>query len=221
MTCLQELMSLWSDMAQLLNEEHLDPTYYSVFRGLVEDWTARSTRANLLSILKLVSSELHRLSNSVALVTGNSMAIIWETVRPSIPSNLDQWNAYDRLRGLTREFDDMVEGQIGKSEVVQRLTLENIEDVLTTKMSFLRTLEAVLRATVVVEVPSQVSFKSLLLIISCLILVWVTLDQPTVSQTLVPSRVLFNLCVMWWNFNFRPQAVGQKASENCSCGYLI
>jgi midasin (ATPase involved in ribosome maturation) len=120
MTCLQELMSLWSDMAQLLNEEHLDPTYYSVFRGLVEDWTARSTRANLSSIVTLVSSELHRLSNSVVLLTGNSMPIIWETVRPSIPSNLEQWNAYDRLRALTSKFDDMVEGQIGKSELVKK-----------------------------------------------------------------------------------------------------
>jgi hypothetical protein len=88
-------------------------------------------------------------------------------------------------------------------------------------MSFLITLEDVLRATVVVEVPSQVSLKSLLLIISCLILVWVTLDQPAVSQTQVSSRVLFDLCVMWWDFNFRPPAVGQKESEDCSCGYLI
>jgi midasin (ATPase involved in ribosome maturation) len=112
-TCLAELVDLWFDMARLLNEEHLDPSYYSVFRGLLEEWVKRSTQRHLSGLTTHVQSELHRLSSSVALSTGISMSVIWEVARPTVPSNLDQWNAYDRLLRIVNEFDNTVALQIG------------------------------------------------------------------------------------------------------------
>src|ERR1700687_1080369 len=104
-------------MARLLNEEHLGPTYYSVFRGLLEGLVGRSNQQ--LSVLTTqVQSELHRLSSSVALSTGISMPVIWEVARPNVPSNVDQWNAYNRLLRTVAEFDSRVALQIGASRVL-------------------------------------------------------------------------------------------------------
>jgi midasin (ATPase involved in ribosome maturation) len=116
-TCLEELMDLWFDMARLLNEEHLDPSYYSVFRGLLEDWVKRSSQRHLSGLTTHVQSELHRLSSSVALSTGISMSVIWEVARPAVPSNLDQWNAYDRLLRIVDGFDNAVALQIGTANI--------------------------------------------------------------------------------------------------------
>ena|ERR1700737_155485 len=113
MRSLDELSNLWFDMARLLNEEYLDPTYFSVFRELLEDWITRSNKGILQSLVAYIRSELHRLSSSVALSTGISMATIWKSTRPIVPSNLEQWNVYDRLVRLMNQFDGMVGLQIG------------------------------------------------------------------------------------------------------------
>jgi midasin (ATPase involved in ribosome maturation) len=110
---LDYLLRLWFHIASLLNEEHLDPSFYSVFRDILEEWTAQTTAPGLIRFVNQVRSELQSLSNSVLLSTGMSMFVIWESVHPIVPSTLEQWKVYDQLIALMNEFESRVAFRIG------------------------------------------------------------------------------------------------------------
>jgi midasin (ATPase involved in ribosome maturation) len=105
---LRDLVSLWFDMAQLLNDEDLDPSYYIAFRNLLEGWTARATGPALSGFVNQVRSQLKSLSNTVALSTGVSMPLIWKMARPNVPSSLEQWEAYHELITVMKNFESRV-----------------------------------------------------------------------------------------------------------------
>ena len=100
-------------MANLLNEENLDPSYYSVFREILEEWTTRTAAPGLNRFVSCVRSELQSLSNSVALSTGMSVSVIWELVHPPVPSSLEQWKVYDDLIAFMNEFESRVAFRMG------------------------------------------------------------------------------------------------------------
>lgn len=107
-TDLNDLFTLWFEMVQLLNEENLDPSYYIAFRNLLEAWTDRVNASILSDFISQVRSQLKALSNSVELSTGMSMSLIWTMARPCVPSNLEQWGAYDKLTMLIKDFESKV-----------------------------------------------------------------------------------------------------------------
>lgn len=100
-------------MALILNEENLDPSYYSVFRDILEAWMEHARSPGLFRFVSHIRSELHGLSNSVALSTGMSMSVIWEEVHPTVPSSLEQWRVYNHLITLMDEFETRVAFQTG------------------------------------------------------------------------------------------------------------
>lgn len=95
-------------MVQILNEENLDPSYYIAFRNLLESWTERVNGSILSGFVTQVRSQLKALSNSVTLSTGISMPLIWNIARPNVPSNLEQWEAYDKLTTFINNFESNV-----------------------------------------------------------------------------------------------------------------
>jgi midasin (ATPase involved in ribosome maturation) len=105
---LNDLLRLWFEMVQILNEEDLDPSYYIAFRNLLESWTDRVNGSILSGFMTQVRSQLKALSSSVALSTGISMPLIWNIARPNVPSNLEQWEAYDKLTTLMKNFESKV-----------------------------------------------------------------------------------------------------------------
>src|SRR5208282_1376184 len=110
---LEVLLKLWSHMAYMLNEEDLDPSYYSVFWNLLEEWVARIDAPSLSGFVTHVHSELDGLSSSIALSTGMSMSVIWEVGRAMVPSSLEHWKIYDRLITLMDDFESKVAFQTG------------------------------------------------------------------------------------------------------------
>ena len=110
---LESLVRIWLDIAYLLNERDLDPTYYSVFRDNLHEWIKRSENGTLHGFVAHVRSELDGLSKSVALSTGISMTLIWEAARPIVPVTLEQWNGRGQLITLLDEFDSRVAFQTG------------------------------------------------------------------------------------------------------------
>ena len=118
---LDGLGGLWFDVLSIINGRDLDPSYYSVFRDLFEDWMEKAAKQNLPGFLNAVRVELQGLSSSVALSTGLSMSILWEAVRPLVPSSLEQWSVYDQLRSLLGEFETRVAFQIGTFRSILKL----------------------------------------------------------------------------------------------------
>ena len=100
-------------MAYMLNEEDLDPSYYSVFRNLLEEWVSGIDAPSLLRFVSHVRSELNGLSSSIALSTGMSMSVIWEVGHAMVPSSLEHWKIYDRLITFMDDFENKVAFQTG------------------------------------------------------------------------------------------------------------
>lgn len=114
MEILSDLLTLWKDMAQMLNVKDLDPSYFGAFKDILSDWLSRNSTANLVRFTEVVQLELKSMSKSVALSTGMSMTLIWEAARPTIPSTEDQWQAFDQLLSLMEALDNNVPFQYGK-----------------------------------------------------------------------------------------------------------
>jgi midasin (ATPase involved in ribosome maturation) len=111
---LDDLLILCLHMAHLLNEENLDPSYFSVFRDILNEWMEHAKGPGLFVFASHVHSELHGLSASVKLSTGISMSVIWQEVHPTVPSNLQQWQVYDHLSAVMTDFENKTAFQIGK-----------------------------------------------------------------------------------------------------------
>jgi|SRR2546423_1833311 len=114
MEIISDLLSLWKDMAQMLNAKDLDPSYYGAFKDILNDWLTRNSTANLVRFTEVVRVELESMSKSVALSTGMSMALIWEAARPILPSTEDQWQAFEQLLSLMEALDNNLSFQYGK-----------------------------------------------------------------------------------------------------------
>ena len=108
-----ELINLWFGMAFLLNEEGVDPSYYSVFRELLMQWHDRSESSNLEGFRKLVILVISKIAGATTLSTGRSVCLLWAASRPLVPSNLEMWNIYSRLIDFVDEFDKRVNLKIG------------------------------------------------------------------------------------------------------------
>jgi midasin (ATPase involved in ribosome maturation) len=106
-------MRLCTDMVYFLNDADMDPSYYSVFRDLLEEWVLSNTSSSLSGFNTSLNFELCKLSKSVDSTTGINMDIIWEATRPFLPSSLEQWNVYDKLQSLMNEFETKSALQIG------------------------------------------------------------------------------------------------------------
>jgi midasin (ATPase involved in ribosome maturation) len=115
MEMLFDLVNLWGHMVQLLNAESLDPSYYGVFKNILNDWLVQSHGTNLASFTHAIRLELESLSKSVALSTGLSMPIIWELARPALPSTIEQWTAYDHLVSISKMLDNNAPVAYGKN----------------------------------------------------------------------------------------------------------
>lgn len=100
-------------MAYMLNVEDLDPSYYSVFRSLLEEWVVGVDAPSLSVFVSHVRSELNGLSSSIALSTGMSMCVIWEAGHAIVPSSLEHWKMYDQLVILMDDFESKVAFQTG------------------------------------------------------------------------------------------------------------
>lgn len=102
---LSVLLNLWGHMAQMLNAEDLDPSYYSVFKNILNDWLMQNSSTSLVRLTETVRLELETMSKSVALSSGISMPLIWEVARPTFPSTPEQWTAYDELVAISKVLD--------------------------------------------------------------------------------------------------------------------
>jgi len=109
---LELLLKLWSHMAHMLSED-FEPSYYLVFRNILNEWIAKRNASNLSRLVSDVRSELDGLSTSVALSTGMSMSIIWERCHVIVPSSLGHWKVFEKLITLINEFENKVAFQIG------------------------------------------------------------------------------------------------------------
>jgi midasin (ATPase involved in ribosome maturation) len=114
METLFDLVNLWDHMVRLLNAETLDPSYYGVFKNILNDWLVKSHGTNLASFTHAIRLELESLSKSVALSTGLSMPLIWELASPALPSTIEQWTAYDHLVSISKMLDNNAPVTYGK-----------------------------------------------------------------------------------------------------------
>jgi midasin (ATPase involved in ribosome maturation) len=112
-------------MAVLLNEEGLNSIYFSVFRDALSQWVEKSKLSNLSGFVGDASFAVDGLADVATLSTGTSMSIIWKESRPIVPSNWEQWKAYNKLLGLMDEFDRSVCFQTGNNLTFLTLTLKN------------------------------------------------------------------------------------------------
>lgn len=109
------LFRLWFGVACLLiEEEEIDPSFFSVLRDLLGRWIETIDSIKLLSFTTAIQVELSSLSESLALTTGTSMSIIWRSTHPDVPSTLEKWITCDRLLTFANEFATKVAGQIGR-----------------------------------------------------------------------------------------------------------
>ena len=151
------LLNLWGHMAQMLNAEDLDPSFYSVFRNILTDWLMRSTNTNLQRFTETVRLELEGLSKSVALSTGMSMPLIWEVARPTLPSTAEQWTAYDKLIGISKMLDNTAAVSYGKYCSKPTNRQDNVNAIVTTKDVILKSLTELLSSSTGIHYPIQVA----------------------------------------------------------------
>jgi len=80
---------------------------------MLELWMVKAEKQQAAGFVSAIRGEIQGLSNSVTLSTGLSMLILWEIIRPLVPSTLEVWNVHDELHALLAEFESNVAFQIG------------------------------------------------------------------------------------------------------------
>lgn len=123
----EELARLWIDMTCILNESHVDPSYYTIFREYLERWIKKSANAAdgfVDHTITAIRPWLSDLSSVVTLSTGFGMSMIWEATHPIVASTLEQWNSYSQFLALLNNFENNVGDQIG---ILYGLTQANNE----------------------------------------------------------------------------------------------
>lgn len=102
-----ELLELWRDMVELSSTHNLNESVFHVYLALLEEWLGKSRETVLATLVEATESALRTFRLPLQLTTGFSMELLWNEMRPSVPSSLNSWDAYHQLQKIADRFDSV------------------------------------------------------------------------------------------------------------------
>ncbi|PWW78362.1 midasin [Tuber magnatum] len=131
-----ELLRLWHDIVILSNApgNRLDESVLYVYVELFEEWAKSSGDILPPTLMQPIGQALDGFRAPFQLITGFSMELMWNAMRPSVPASLVAWTAYDKLKEIADRFDAVTLRFKGSFEVVAFLKgslITALTDVLT------------------------------------------------------------------------------------------
>ena len=100
-------------MCAMLEDPHIGPGYIQVFGNSLSDWMKEFGKVQSFHFLNAIFSQMISLSDELHLSTGVSMKLIWEAMRPHIPSSAEQWDTYEGLLNAFHAFEQKTRFQTG------------------------------------------------------------------------------------------------------------
>lgn len=102
-----ELLDLWRDMVELSSTHNLNESVFHVYLALLEEWLGQAEETVLTTLTEATENALRSFRLPLQLVTGFSMELLWNEMRPSVPSSLTSWDAYHQLQKIADRFDSV------------------------------------------------------------------------------------------------------------------
>lgn len=102
-----ELLDLWRDMVELSSTHNLNESVFHVYLALLEEWLGQSKETVLATLVEATENALRTFRQPLQLTTGFSMELLWNEMRPSVPSSLSSWDAYHQLQKVADRFDSV------------------------------------------------------------------------------------------------------------------
>ncbi|KAL7273036.1 AAA ATPase midasin [Rhizina undulata] len=128
-----ELVALWRDLIELSNTQNLNESVFHVYLALLENWSEKSGQRLSDGLVAKVNSALGVFKAPLRLTTGFSMEVMWNHLRPSVPSSIQGWDAYGQLKKIADRFDAVARRYSGSFETVvglKRSLVDAIKAVL-------------------------------------------------------------------------------------------
>lgn len=141
-------------MVELSSTRNLNESVFHVYLALLEEWLGKSRETVLATLVEATESALRTFRLPLQLTTGFSMELLWNEMRPSVPSSLNSWDAYHQLQKIADRFDSVASHFKGwsllESSDVTRVSnyhLGSFETIAALKSSLLEALTAVLTSS--------------------------------------------------------------------------
>ncbi|CUS14036.1 unnamed protein product [Tuber aestivum] len=130
-----ELLRLWHDIVGLGSApgNRLDESVLHVYVELFEEWAKSSEDSLPRTLMQPIGQALDGFRAPFQLITGFSMELMWNSMRPSVPASLVAWTVYNKLKGIADRFDALTSRFKGSFEVVaflKRTLITALTDVL-------------------------------------------------------------------------------------------
>lgn len=84
---------------------NLDESAFRVYLELLEEWLKGAERSLPLVLTQSTKSAMEGFRVPFQLVTGFSMKLLWNDMRPSVPPSLAAWQVYNQLKVIADRFD--------------------------------------------------------------------------------------------------------------------
>lgn len=102
-----ELLDLWRDMVELSSGHNLNESVFHVYLALLEEWLGQAKETLPLTLVETTENALRNFRLPLQLTTGFSMELLWNEMRPSVPSSLTAWSEYHQLQKIADRFDSV------------------------------------------------------------------------------------------------------------------
>lgn len=122
-TRVSELLDLWRDMVELSSTHNLNESVFHVYLALLEDWLKQAAGVLPVGFVESTENALGNFRAPLQLTSGFSMELLWNDMRPSVPSSLSAWGAYQELYKIADRFDAVASRFKGNSFLDHRLSL--------------------------------------------------------------------------------------------------
>ncbi|RPA93651.1 P-loop containing nucleoside triphosphate hydrolase protein [Choiromyces venosus 120613-1] len=102
-----ELLRLWHDIVGLSSApgNKLDQSVLHVYVELLEEWVKSCGDSLPRALMQPIGQALSGFRAPFQLITGFSMELVWNVMRPSVPASLVAWTAYNKLKEIADRFD--------------------------------------------------------------------------------------------------------------------
>lgn len=111
---MNDLVYLWWDILELSNTSNFQESKFYIYLVLFNEWVKSNESLIPSSTADVIKSARKAFKAQLRLTSGYSMEILWDRMRPTVPSSLDGWDSYTKLQILAARFDAVVPQFNGK-----------------------------------------------------------------------------------------------------------
>ncbi|KAF8466620.1 hypothetical protein BDZ91DRAFT_848756 [Kalaharituber pfeilii] len=101
----EEIIYLWWDVLRLRDSQTFEESAFYVYLTFYKEWVDSSGPLLPPSLVDSIKSVLKTFKTQLKLTTGFSMELLWNHMRPTVPTTSESWGSHIQLEALAARFD--------------------------------------------------------------------------------------------------------------------